>query len=188
VTPEVMAFVRSALPGDLVRGRDVLEVGSRDVNGSPRHYLKSLSPASYIGVDAVDGDGVDLVLQAEGLEAHFGADRFGVVVSTEMLEHAEDWRTALLGMMAVAAPGGVLVLTTRSPGFDRHEWPGDYWRFTTADLAAALDGWIGVVSVPDPYYPGAFASARKPEPWDRARAAGRLESVLPSPAPEEETP
>jgi hypothetical protein len=33
---------------------------------------------------------------------------------------------------------GLLVLTTRSPGFEYHPWPEDHWRFTPDTMRAAF--------------------------------------------------
>lgn len=32
-----------------------------------------------------------------------------------------------------------MIVTTRAPGFPRHDFPSDYWRFTRGDLARAFD-------------------------------------------------
>src|SRR5215217_7296315 len=109
-------FAYGALQAGEVAGRDVLEVGSLDVNGTVRPMVEARGPRSYVGVDVVDGPGVDRMVDAADLVEVFGRDSFDVVVSTEMLEHAEDWCQAMLHMAGVLRPGGVLVLTTRGPG------------------------------------------------------------------------
>jgi hypothetical protein len=86
-----------------------------------------------------------------------------------MLEHAEDWRAAMAGMIRVLAPGGLLVLTTRSEGFPYHGYPADHWRFSVDAMqdilsTAGLDI-LTCVGDPDPASPGVFATARKPEEW-----------------------
>lgn len=130
------------LPMD-AKGVDVLEVGSGDVNGSIRGHVMRMKPASYTGVDIAPGKGVDEVVSAYGLVERFGEASFGLVISTEMLEHVEDWQTALLQMKRVLKPGGVLVLTTRRPGFPRHCHPHDHWRFTVSNLRRAFHDFTG---------------------------------------------
>jgi SAM-dependent methyltransferase len=92
-----------------------------------------------------------------------------VVISTEMLEHAADWQAAVRGMIEVLAPGGVLVLTTRSAGFPVHGYPEDHWRFPVESMRWILDVAGLLVEQcepdPDPASPGVFAKARKPRGW-----------------------
>lgn len=111
----------------------ILEVGSRDVNGSPRNCLAN-KPHSYLGVDIENGPGVDWIVRAEDLTNEFGYERFDVVISTEMLEHVEGWRESVHQMASVLKPGGWMCLTTRSPGFEYHPYPKDCWRFTVEHM------------------------------------------------------
>ena len=92
-----------------------------------------------------------------------------MVISTEMLEHAEDWQAAVRGMVSVLAPGGVLVLTTRSEGFPLHGYPEDHWRYSVEAMgqilkAAGLDA-ERLEADPQAGHPGVFAKARKPRGW-----------------------
>jgi hypothetical protein len=156
-------FAYGALQTGEVADRDVLEVGSLDVNGSVRPMILARRPRTYTGVDVVDGPGVDRVLDAADLAETFGQDSMDVVVSTEMLEHATDWKAAIWGMTRVLRPGGVLVLTTRSPGFPFHH-PPDRWRYTQAAFAEILRllDLEPLVIADDPEHPGVFVKARKP--------------------------
>jgi len=163
-------FAYGALQTGEVAGRQVLEVGALDVNGSVRFLVESRQPAGYLGVDIVAGGGVDVLASADQLVHEFGRNAFDVVISTEMLEHADDWQAAILGMVDVVRPGGVLVITTRSPGFAYHH-PPDRWRYTQATFAeiAARLGLDLVVLMDDPEYPGVFVKMRKPAGWVRRR-------------------
>jgi SAM-dependent methyltransferase len=165
----VSAWVSRVLTRADIAGRTVLEVGSRDVNGSVRAMVEALGPATYVGTDMQSGPGVDQVVRAEDLPATFDENAFDVVVSTEMLEHAAAWRDCLMAMALVLRPGGLLVLTTRSPGFPRHDYPGDFWRFSREVVAAALIaagcGAFELVGDPQPGHPGVFVRARKSDPW-----------------------
>ena len=67
----------------------VLEVGSRNVNGSVRDILAPLV-SRYVGCDLEAGDGVDVVADATRLTDVFPPESFDVVISTEMLEHVPD--------------------------------------------------------------------------------------------------
>jgi SAM-dependent methyltransferase len=179
----VLRWFPKALTTADVADRRVLEVGSYDVNGSVRPLVEALGPASYIGVDQTAGPRVDEVVDCTGLVGRFGRDAFDVVVSTEMLEHAREWRGCLWAMAEVLAPGGLLILTTRSPGFPFHPFPEDCWRFTRLVMAEALtSAGFGPYEVcDDPEAPGVFVRARRSEPWRPDRAA--LDRVEAEPAP-----
>jgi SAM-dependent methyltransferase len=171
--PSAMAFACSALTAEDVAGKPVIEAGSLNVNGSVRPHAESLGPYSYIATDMREGPGVDLVLAAEELPPRFSqagdGGGFGVVVSTEMLEHAADWQAAMRGLIGVLAPGGVLVLTTRSQGFPLHGYPEDHWRFSVEAMGAIVKAaGLDVERLepdPDPASPGVFVKARKPAGW-----------------------
>lgn len=159
----VLDFLRSQVPQAEVAGQRVLEVGSYNFNGSAREVLAPMAPAEYLGVDAVAGPGVDRVVDAADLGA-LGA--WDVVVSTEMLEHAPDWRAALAALKRATRPGGLLFLTTRSRGMPYHAFPIDCWRFSVENMLDAFADWDleAVTPDPDPRHPGVFVRARRPIP------------------------
>jgi glycosyltransferase involved in cell wall biosynthesis len=115
----------------------VLEVGSLNVQekpaGSIREDVQSFA-GEYTGIDIRAGVDVDMVLPAENIIERYGTESFDVIMSTEMLEHARNWAVVLYNMIMAIKKDGLLVLTTRSPGFGRHEYPSDYWRFSIKDF------------------------------------------------------
>lgn len=121
----------------------VLEVGSYNVNGSVRGVGEPLA-ASYLGVDIQPGPGVDQIVNALDIVEVFGAQSFDVVISTEMLEHVEDWPQIVYNLVAVLRVDGILILTTRDVGMYYHGYPGDYWRFSPSDLRKIFEP-IGAV-------------------------------------------
>ena len=162
--PSVLAWVEGTLTAEHVAGKSVLECGSCDVNGSVRPYVESLGPTKYLGVDASSGPRVDLVVDCETLCDEVGAAAWDVVISTEMLEHVRDWRTCVTQMADALTEDGLLLVTTRSPGFPYHPFPEDHWRFTVAVMAQIIDA-VGLVTLalePDPEAPGVFVLARRP--------------------------
>ena len=189
MTPDIMAWGQMVITRDDVRDQDVLEVGASDVNGSLRPYIEALGPRSYVGVDPDPGtvdpltstlvasSRVDVVASGEELVERFGPDRFGLVVSTEMLEHAEHWQEVVWNMMAVTEPGGVMVVTTRGPGFPYHPFPEDHWRYTVGDFEAIWAGWQVNDLREDPGNPGVFIKATKPTEWDAEAEADRLSAL-----------
>lgn len=160
-----MAFLTRAITAEDVAGQDVIEGGSLNVNGSIRGWILDLAPATYTGIDLRDGDSVDVVMDAADLPGDLG--EAGLVVSSSMLEHAEDWQGALRGLVSAVKPGGVLVITVPSPGFPRHDHPGDWHRFPVDTLGAIIEaaGLDVLMLEPDGGEPGACVKARKPPGW-----------------------
>ena len=155
-------FIRHCMVNEF-RGKRVLEVGSKCVNGSVRPFVERyLFPGEYTGVDIEWGKHVDRVVPVENLVEAFGPDSFDVVISTEVLEHIKDWRAAVDNIKAVVKPGGCVYLTTCSYGFPYHGYPYDFWRYEPHDLRAMMGDFETVASEKDPNYPGVFLKARKP--------------------------
>jgi SAM-dependent methyltransferase len=145
------------------RGKRVLEVGSKYVNGSVRPFIeKYLAPKEYIGVDIESGKYVDHVIEAENIVNFFGEDAFDVVITTEMLEHVQDWRNVIENLKKVVKPQGILYLTTRSKGFILHSYPHDYWRYEVEDIKRIFSDFEINLLMSDPFSPGVFLKAKKP--------------------------
>lgn len=155
-------FGAANLWGDEIKGRMVLELGSRNLNGSLRKILTRWEPAKYIGMDIEAGPGVDVVCSVEDAVERFGRESFDVVISTEMLEHVRDWRKAISSIKNLCRPGGIMLLTTRSVGFTVHSYPYDFWRYGADDMNAIFSD-CGIVTLEkDSPDPGIFLKARKP--------------------------
>lgn len=173
--PSAYAWASTALTPDEVKDAHVTEAGAYNVNGSVRDAVEALGPASYTGTDMRPGPGVDVVCDAADLPGLEPPP--AVLISTEMLEHAEDWQAAVRGMITALTPGGLLVLTTRGPGFPLHGYPEDHWRFTP-DAMGQIMGAAGMEVLdlradPDPLSPGVFVKARKPDDWAWPDAAAQ---------------
>lgn len=139
--------------------KEVLEVGSRNVNGTVKYFFLG----TYIGIDMVPGVEVDIVARADNLP--FDDERFDVVICTEMLEHDPYFWKSIQEMWRVLRWDGLLLLTTRGIGFPLHEYPSDYWRFTNAAILHLLtDSKFSIVELtddPQEGHPGIFAIGRK---------------------------
>lgn len=159
----VRDWIAARLP--LIVGPRVIELGSLDVNGSVRPLVGVLKPSEYVGVDLRQGAGVDVVgdVCSGFLRDHYG--RFDLVVSAETLEHVQTWPLFVHEMKRLAKPGGHMLITCRSPGFELHNHPGDYWRFTVDDLRAAFSECEVSDVRKDPEAPGAFLHATKTPGW-----------------------
>lgn len=127
-------------PPPLPPRRAVLELGSRDVNGSCRQLFAG---ARYLGVDVAEGTGVDLVADAATVEPPFTPD---TVVCCEVLEHTPDAVLIIHNAARVLAPGGLLLLTCAGEGRAPHSGQDggalreDEWYRNIAD--AELADWL----------------------------------------------
>ncbi len=162
-----------------VRSKSIIEVGARDVNGSIRPEIEKLFPLRYLGVDIQTGPGVDEICRAEDLISRFGRDVFDVVICTEVLEHVKNWPQVIQNLKGIMKPGGVLIITTRSKGFDYHGFPYDFWRYEKADMEYIFSDLVLERVQTDPQAPGVFLMARKPEPYvERQLGNYQLYSIL----------
>lgn len=114
----------------------ILEIGSQDVNGS----LREMAPlgCSYVGVDFVEGKGVDVVLD-DPYALPFDDASFDMVVSSSCFEHSEMFWLVFLEILRVLKPKGLFYLNAPSNG-KFHRYPVDCWRFYP-DSGRALVAW-----------------------------------------------
>lgn len=169
----LMFGIRNLRPEE-VAGRDVIEVGACEVLGSLRPFVESWRPRLYVGVDIVPGDGVDVLCDAEDLLNRFGAERFDVVISTEMIEHTKNWRKVVSNMKHLCRPGGILLVTTRSRGFHYHAYPHDYWRYEPEDIRNIFADFTIERVETDPRDPGVFVRAVRPDRFVEKDLSGYL--------------
>lgn len=126
----VIWVFKNVLPNE-IEGKRVLEIGSLDVNGSPRIGIEHLKPSEYIGVDLVKGDGVDIISKCENL--CFDDESFDLIISTCTLEHIEDWKTSIQSIKRVCKRGGKIIIIVPSR-WPYHDYPSDYWRYSKDDM------------------------------------------------------
>ncbi len=150
------------LTSEEINGRQVLEVGACNVNGSLRPLIESWCPSKYIGVDIVEGVGVDEICSAYNVVNKFGKESFDIIISTEMLEHVRDWRNVISNLKNVCKPNGILLLTTRTREAEFHAWPYDFWRYEIEDMRNIFPDFIIEKLEYDKFSPGIFLKAKKP--------------------------
>lgn len=146
----------------MIRNKNVLEVGSLNVNGSIKPLIK-LFTSSYIGVDMKAGIGVDQVVDVLDIVKVFGSEKFDCVVCLETMEHVRFWREALHNLKAVLKPGGLLFFSAPGYGFTYHGYPDDFWRFSKLD-GLRLFGDFETVALHYAFHePRLYMIAKKPE-------------------------
>lgn len=117
-------------------GLSIVEIGSRDVNGS----LRSVAPAGnqYIGLDFEKGKGVDLLL-TDPYSLPLGDGSADVVVCSSCFEHSEFFWLLFGEVLRILKPSGVFFLSAPANGLV-HRFPVDCWRFYP-DSGIALQNW-----------------------------------------------
>ncbi|OGW29178.1 MAG: methyltransferase type 11 [Nitrospirae bacterium GWC2_42_7] len=164
---------------DEIKGKSVIELGARNVNGSLRPFIVSRSPAKYIGVDIEAGEGVDVICNAEKLLDKFERNSFNLVISTELLEHVREWKKVISNIKNLCCPGGILLITTRSIGFKYHGYPFDYWRYEVDDIRNIFSDFIIERIERDTSSPGVLLKARKPHAFSETDLSGyELYSII----------
>lgn len=163
-------------------GTMVLEIGSFDVNGSPRQLFRH---ANYWGIDLAAGKGVDSLATPQFYAAHIST--FDVVICAEVLEHDPNPFETFNNIRLVLKKGGIALITVRgftlqhttqtindrevvtgkivSYGYHGDMHFGDYWRFGADGMRylarnANLEV-LELVEDTDPNFPGYFLSVGK---------------------------
>jgi SAM-dependent methyltransferase len=94
----------------------VLEIGSYDVNGSVRALFDGAR--EYVGVDLIEGPGVDQVAYGHEIDEPVGA--FDLTLSGECFEHDPQWSDTFTNMIRLTRPGGLVTFTCASHGRPEH--------------------------------------------------------------------
>lgn len=103
----------------------VLDVGSRNINGS----VRSLFPSTqYIGIDMLPGPEVDKVMRGDEIHTIWTASPVDLVICMNTLEHDDHFWETLRQMKSILKPGGYMIICTPTFGFPIHRHPKDYWR------------------------------------------------------------
>jgi len=107
----------------------VLDIGGRDLNGSPRRLFPNAAP--YDVLDLYPGPNVDIVADATSwrLPGPRGAERpfYDLVVCTEVFEHLKGWPAVIRTAYEVLRPGGWLLFTCAGPGRPIHSGIEPVW-------------------------------------------------------------
>ena len=112
----------------------VLDIGSYDVNGSYKRYFNA-SHFKYTGLDMVNGPNVDIVPKNVYKWKEIADNSYDVVISGQVLEHAEFFWVTVAEMVRVLRPEGLLCIVVPR-GFVRHRYPVDCYRFDADGMVA----------------------------------------------------
>jgi Methyltransferase domain len=108
--------------------RRVLELGARARSGSAKDDFLPAG-CELVGLDIVDGPGVDVVGDAHQLSKHFPPESFDGCYSISTFEHlAMPWKAAL-ELNAVMKTGGLVFIATHQ-SWPVHDAPWDFFRFS----------------------------------------------------------
>lgn len=128
----------------------ILDVGSLDINGSQRYFnflghppywLEIVSNTqSYLGVDLMEGKGVDVVMNSHKLK--FEKETFDLVICVNMLEHDSNYKKTIKELLRVAQKGADIAIVCSNEKHEEHQQLGggseDYGNIKLADLVAEL--------------------------------------------------
>jgi len=98
----------------------VLDVGGRDINGSIHSFLQD---STLFISDIIDDEGVAYVVDFSDYDAVYNLgliDKFDICISTEVLEHSENWRGIVQNMVSATKNGGWVLITCATDGRSRH--------------------------------------------------------------------
>ncbi len=132
---EFVAALQKKFPDFFIR-KNVLEVGSLNINGSIRQFFQQ---CNYVGVDLGAGRDVDVIAKGEDLSYADGS--FDVVASCECFEHNPEWAKTFGNMVRMSC--GLVFFSCATTGraehgtrrSNPHDAPfcGDYYRNLTED-------------------------------------------------------
>lgn len=106
-----------------IDNKTVLEVGSRDYNGSVRPLFKK---SNYIGIDLQKGKGVDVVMPSDFV-IPFESNTFDIVLCLSCLEHCRNPFLLTSEMSRCLKLGGIIIIAVPQK-WGLHDYPHDYWR------------------------------------------------------------
>ncbi len=95
--------------------KKILEIGSYDVNGEVRKYFEK---STYLGVDLIEGPGVDLVSSGDQLD--HPDQTYDLSISCECFEHNPKWAETFTNMWRMTKDGGIIFFTCATTGRAEH--------------------------------------------------------------------
>lgn len=107
----------------------ILEIGSRARSGISNKDTLVPKDAEYIGIDILEGDGVDFVADAHDFSHKVQQNYFDYVFSLNTFEHlVMPWKVVIEINKVLKMNGIVMIFTHQT--FPLHDEPWDFWRFS----------------------------------------------------------
>jgi SAM-dependent methyltransferase len=145
VHPGAFEFVGRFATLDAV---SVIEIGSRDINGSARAYFPN---AKWTGLDLYEGPAVDWV--GDAIE-YSPAEHVDLVIACEVFEHSNQWPFLIHRAHHWLKPGGRIIITCAGPGRAAHSaidggelHPDEHYANVTKDELAEELHYAGFVAI-----------------------------------------
>ena len=107
-------FVQNMLL-DFFKNKQVLDVGSGDINGNNRFLFED---CDYHGNDVIQANNVTIVSKTKDLP--FNNNTFDTIVSTECFEHDPEYKESFQKIYDMLKPGGLFCFTCASTGRKEH--------------------------------------------------------------------
>lgn len=105
----------------------VLDIGGRDLNGSPRMFFPNANP--YHVLDLYPGPNVDFVADAtqKATARWLAPNQYDLVVCTEVFEHTKTWPDIIATAFSILRQGGWFIFTCAGPGRPVHSGIEPVW-------------------------------------------------------------
>jgi len=114
---------------------NVLDVGSRDINGSYRPLIAATW--NYTGIDLQSGPNVDVLMTNPDI-IPFPDSQFDVILCGQCLEHVRSPISLLREIYRTLKPKG-WILAVAPAKCHLHSFPYDYWRFMPEGMKVILE-------------------------------------------------
>jgi len=115
----------------------IYDLGSQDVNGS-YHSIFDSSEWIYKGIDMVEGNNVDIVLNNPYSWDGVKTNSADVVISGQAFEHIKFFWFTMIEIARVLKTGGICCIIAPSSG-PSHSYPVDCWRFYSDGFLALAE-------------------------------------------------
>jgi hypothetical protein len=139
-------FITEVVTRSEPRRLKILEMGSKDVNGSVRPLFYPCD--YYVGIDLIEGKGVDIVADAV-IWKPSKPMLFDCVVCTEVLEHASAAAELCINAYCLLEINGMFLITCAGPNRPEHSIDGghlkdnEFYRNVSPEL---LHNWLRMFS------------------------------------------